>query len=112
MPKSLVMNPREGLIVGGACEQGEVFRAVLGKLDETTQRHLVDFYDYLEVQPIGNNAFLLHDDRDGFWVHSEEDLQNINRKIIALGREKGIPTVATGDVHFIRAHRMNMCVVS
>lgn len=102
MPKSLVMKHREGLIVGGACEQGEVFRAVLGKLDETTQRHLVDFYDYLEVQPIGNNAFLLHDDRDGFWVHSEEDLQNINRKIIALGREKGIPTVATGDVHFIK----------
>lgn len=102
MPKSLVMKHREGLIIGGACEQGEVFRSVLGKLDPKTQSQIADFYDYLEVQPLGNNAFLIHDDRDGFWVHDNRDLENINKRIIALAKEKGIPVVATGDVHFIK----------
>ncbi len=74
----------------------------MGKLDPKTQSQIADFYDYLEVQPLGNNAFLIHDDRDGFWVHDNKDLENINKRIIALAKEKGIPVVATGDVHFIK----------
>ena len=81
IPRSLIQRYREGLIVGSACEAGELYRAILEGKDDQTLEHIASFYDYLEVQPLGNNAFLL---REGA-VQSEEELRDYNRKIIELG---------------------------
>lgn len=97
MPKSLIMKYREGLIIGGACEAGQVYREVLkGKSDEEMSKTL-EFYDYLEVQPIGNNKFML---KNGT-AKNEDELKYINKKICCLGEKYGLPVVATGDVHFM-----------
>ncbi|MGE5371317.1 MAG: PolC-type DNA polymerase III [Solirubrobacterales bacterium] len=94
---------REGLLLGTACERGELMRALLEGESEAEIHRIVDFYDYLEIQPLGNNAFLVRDGSLG----SIEDLMEINRKIVALGREKGKPVVGTGDVHFLEpAHEV------
>lgn len=100
VPKSLLMKHREGLILGSACEAGELYRALLeGKPDSEIAR-LVQFYDYLEIQPVGNNRFMIESEKVSA-VNSIEDIQEINKKIVSLGEEFGKPVVATCDVHFL-----------
>jgi DNA polymerase-3 subunit alpha (Gram-positive type) len=97
IPRSLLLFHREGIIVGSACEAGEVFRAVLEGEPSEKLASIAREYDYLEVQPTGNNEFLVR----GEIVKDTEGLRDLNRRIVALGDELGIPVVATGDAHFL-----------
>ena len=100
VPKSLLMKHREGLILGSACEAGELYRAIIeGKPDSEIAR-LVNFYDYLEIQPLGNNKFMIESEKVPS-INSIEDVMDVNRKIVALGEEFNKPVVATCDVHFL-----------
>ncbi|MBE6903585.1 MAG: PolC-type DNA polymerase III [Ruminococcaceae bacterium] len=101
MLKSDIESNREGLIIGSACEAGELYRAVLNGLPHEKIVEIGKFYDYFEIQPIGNDLYLLDVPEEQRKVHSIEDLQNINKKIIALGKELNKPVVATCDVHFL-----------
>ncbi len=98
IPKSVLNKYREGLLIGSACEAGEIYQAILRDLPEQELARLVDFYDYLEVQPIANNLFLTRDEKDPKTV---EDLKNYNRRIVELGEQYNKPVVATCDVHFL-----------
>ncbi len=100
IPKSEYLRHKEGLMIGSACEAGELYQALLKGKSEESIAGLVDFYDYLEIQPLGNNQFMLEDDKLEA-VQTVEDLQNINRKIVKLGEQFHKPVVATCDVHFM-----------
>ena len=97
MPKSIIEKHREGLIIGSACEAGELYRSILDKKSDNDLLEIASFYDYLEIQPLGNNDFML---RNGT-VASKSELQEINKKILSLGDKLNLPTVATCDVHFL-----------
>ena len=97
MPKSVIERHREGLIIGSACEQGELYQAILDGRSESDIDEMISFYDYLEIQPLCNNRFLIAEGK----VPDEEALKNINRRIISLGKKHGKPTVATCDAHFL-----------
>lgn len=100
IPKSKLIQHREGLILGSACEAGELYRALLDKKPKQVIEELVNFYDYLEIQPLGNNRFMIESPKVES-VHSTEDIIAINKQIVALGEEHNKPVVATCDVHFI-----------
>ncbi len=100
IPRSLLEEKRDGLIIGSACEAGELFSALVGGSDEETLMNIASFYDYLEIQPIGNNAYMKESDEHPD-VKTDEDLMNLNRRIVELGEKLGKPVAATCDVHFI-----------
>lgn len=96
VPKSLYVKYSEGLMIGTACEAGELFSAILNKKSDAEINRIVKFYDYLEIQPLGNNEFLVRDGRV-----NEKDLIDINKKIIKLGEKYNKPVAATCDTHFM-----------
>ena len=100
IPKSLFLENREGLIIGSACEAGELYQAILRESPQNEIERLCEFYDYYEIQPLGNNQFMIADEKHEN-IKSEEDLIAINKKIIALGEQYNKPVAATCDVHFL-----------
>ncbi len=100
VPKSDFLKHREGLLIGSACEAGELYQAILEEKGEEEIARLVDFYDYLEIQPLGNNRFMIEDERHEN-IHSDEDLMEINKTIVDLGKQFNKMVVATCDVHFL-----------
>ena len=97
VPKTELEKHREGLIIGSACEAGELFTAILENKPEAEIEEIVNFYDYLEIQPISNNRFLIADEK----AKDDEDLRNFNRRIVELGEKYNKPVVATCDAHFL-----------
>ena len=95
--KTRLSEAREGLIIGSACEAGELFRAVLRNLPDSEIDEIARFYDYIEIQPIGNNSFLIDEGE----VADEEELRNLNRRLCEIADRNGIPVVATCDVHYL-----------
>ncbi|MCH5320207.1 MAG: PolC-type DNA polymerase III [Eubacterium sp.] len=102
IPKSLLSQKRDSMLIGSACEKGELYRAILEEKSDEELEKIASFYDYLEIQPNGNNAFMINSKCEIHKnINSEEDLININKKIIAVSDKLGKPVVATGDVHFL-----------
>ena len=99
IPKTEFLKYRDGLLIGSACEAGELYKAILNGRPQEEITRLVNFYDYLEIQPLGNNAFMVRDEDSP--IASDEDLIAINKKIVKLGEEFNKPVVATCDVHFL-----------
>ena len=100
VPKSLLNKNREGVLVGSACEAGELYRALLDEKSDEDITKIASYYDYLEIQPLGNNAFMVASDRQRN-INSLEDIQAINKRIVSLGEQLNKPVVATCDVHFL-----------
>ena len=100
VPKSEFLRHREGLLIGSACEAGELYQALLRSAPDTEIARIVSFYDYLEIQPLGNNEFMIRDEKNDM-VHSTEDLIELNKKIVKLGEQFNKPVAATCDVHFM-----------
>lgn len=98
LPRSEILAHREGLLIGSACEAGELYQAVLRGKAENKLDEIVSFYDYIEIMPVSNNAFMVEKQE----VESEEELRAINRRLIALAKKNGRLPVATGDVHFLK----------
>lgn len=102
MPRSKIIEFREGLIIGSACEAGELYRSIVSGAPEEETRKIAEFYDYLEIQPNGNNQFMVRSEDPKYaHIQSNKDLEEINKKIITLADSLGKLTVATGDVHFM-----------
>ena len=100
IPKSQYLRHKEGLMIGSACEAGELYQAILEEKSEEHIAKLVEFYDYLEIQPIGNNRFMIESEKLSK-IQSDEDIKDINRRIVALGEQFKKPVVGTCDVHFL-----------
>ncbi|SEA70611.1 DNA polymerase-3 subunit alpha [Oribacterium sp. KHPX15] len=100
IPKSLLANYRDGLIIGSACCAGELYKAILAGEDKVEIKKIVDFYDYLEIQPVSNNYFMIPDEKYTN-IKSEDDLRSINMEIVRLGEIYGKPVVATSDAHYL-----------
>lgn len=100
IPKSEILKHRDGLILGSACEAGELYQALLHRASKEEIVRLVNFYDYLEIQPLGNNHFMIEDQKLP-QIQSDADLIKINEEIVRLGDELDKPVVATCDVHFL-----------
>lgn len=97
IPRSLLNRYKEGLIIGSACERGELYQSIFENQDEEKIENIAKYYDYLEIQPLGNNQFYIDQGK----LKSQEDLININKKIVELGEKLNIPVVGTCDVHFL-----------
>ena len=97
VPKTVLEKHREGLIVGSACEAGELMRAIIDNKPESEIEEIAKFYDYLEIQPISNNRFMVAEGK----ISNDEGLRDLNRRVVALGEKLGIPVVATCDAHFL-----------
>lgn len=100
IPRSLLEKKREGIIIGSACEAGELISAIVDGASEKALEKIAGFYDYLEIQPIGNNAYMKTSEKIPH-INTDEDLRNINRRVVALGEKLNIPVAATCDVHFL-----------
>ncbi|WP_352417849.1 PolC-type DNA polymerase III [Proteiniborus sp.] len=100
IPKSLLLKYKDDLIIGSACEAGELYRGILSNRSQDEIKNIVEFYDFLEIQPIANNMFLI----DNNSVKDVDELKAINIKIVELGEENAKPVVASGDVHFLDPH--------
>ncbi|HSQ33855.1 MAG TPA: PolC-type DNA polymerase III, partial [Peptostreptococcaceae bacterium] len=98
--KSVLKEHREGLIIGSACEAGEIFEAITKKVAEDELEKIVDFYDYIEIMPIDNNRFMIEKGE----VKDEDELRDINKKLVEVAKEYGKLIVATGDVHYLDPH--------
>jgi len=112
IPKSELIKHREGLIIGSACEAGELYRAIVEEKSEKEILDIASFYDYIELQPVGNNQFMVRAHSDPMSKNPEkdkrydkiknlDDIRDINRKVVAVADTLGKPVVATGDVHFL-----------
>ena len=100
IPRTVLDEYREGLILGSACEAGELYTAIVQKKAEAEIEKIAKYYDFLEIQPVGNNAFMV----ERGMVRSLDEIRDFNRKIVALGEKLGLPVAATGDVHFLEPH--------